>query len=828
MITFDDIKLRLGALRYNGFKNVVVDFLRSFDIVESTISIIAQRIENNENEPIFLYRKAVILCTRDSSPYFFNQQCVPYKHDFPLILSFSPNGINVYYGETTFFSSYEDINKYADKFLTLICNERKPKDTYKTLDFGTLIASLFRSLKEDGNSQEDSITSVFNIVYISLFPITAFKDNVVYILNSMNYHSYTERVQALFILYRDNKYISQCNTISVNRDAFVYIRELLQYDSHDLDIEILSSIVYKLFDDKDASLYGHQTSFLNVRKVINPLLINDINQRIEDATNESLKDIARDILDITCIDPTNSPGCFLSAAILELMNSLEVIDSRLKTNYKQLLSPRNYVSIVDNPIAAQLSKLTISYCFIGGESTLDLKNINRIHSNLSVHLERALQVDWAHYSHNINNTYIFGSPRFLGAVKIKRIPIYKEDLSIVFASSKLGTRDYCSGWLVKAAKTIVNTNAKVAFVLTNSITQGAQVSEIWPFVYYYGCEIKFAYTSFKWKINERANIGISVVIVGLGVRSNGKKLLFQDGKIIKCDTIGPYLLPGSEIIVKESDRNLFGVLPLIRKGDMPYDNGNLLINDSRDLQKLVESDSRVSKFIKRISGSEEFINAIRRWCLWIPSAQALCEVSTIPIIMDRIEKVRKFRETSTATQKCKDNPHQFRENYVTSSGCQSLIIPSVSSENRNYIPIGFVNDKMIVSNLAFAVYDCDIWVFAIISSRMHMNWVRTVCGALETRYRYSKTLGYNTFPIPEISEIDKYILKMLVLQLIDIRERYCNISLGLLYNNMPDDLSHIHKLIDDKVDKLYQNYPFNNDFERISCLMNLYKDKIAQ
>ena len=810
---------------FMGFKETVGTFLKSYDIADSTIARIKDRIVESGCGPIFVYRKAVIFCSLDSSQHFFEELSQPYKEKFPLILSFTKDGINICNQSGEFhYCDYDNIDEFSDDFRPLIVTGKSQKDAYKALDFGKIITALFRALKEDGNKTEDCIITIFNLIYITLFPLNENQGIIKSVLEDNKQDAY-ERLKLIWEKHFDLAYFKEAN-VFISEDTFKYVRALLQNDTNDLDIEVLSSIVYKLFNDKDATLYGHQTSFINVQKVISPLILDPLKQVLKNGTDEELKETAEKIVNITCIDPTNSPGCFLSAAIMGLQDILEQIDSKLGTNFKNELSAKNFVSIVDNMIAYELTKLTITYSFLCGNRNYNIQQFNNFFSQLSVYIGPALRMDWRDFTNDINNTYIIGSPRFLGARKIPNES--KIGMFEVFETTKLGNKDYCSGWLAKAAKTISNTNGQAAFVLTNSIVQGVQVAEIWPTIYDNNCEISFAHTSFKWKTNESTNVGVTVVVIGIANRSDSVKKLFQGEKVIECNKIGPYLLPNTEAIVKESNKNLFGVLPLIRKGDMPYDNNNLLVNTFREFEDLIDSNKEAKRFVKRISGSEEFINSARRWCIWIPDDRDLVEAEKVEEIKERIERVREFRKTSSATPKCKENPHKFRETYATDKGKQSLIIPSVSSENRPYIPIGFVNDNMIISNLAFAVYNCDIWVLAIISSRMHMNWVRTICGSLETRYRYSNTLGYNTFPIPELSNEDKYILKMLVLRLIEVREHYCDMSLGDLYNNMPLELSEIHTLIDEKVDSLYKNSPFEDDFERISLLINMYQNKIAQ
>ena len=821
------IQTALKSIRWNTFQSTIKDFLSAFVLPQPSIERVVSQVNNSSCGPLYVYRKAVLFCCNDCSVALFENQCVSYDK-FPLVFTFTPDGLYWRSKEGSIgFTNYENVYQHIDCFLPLIVNDRNKKDYYKTQDFGSNVASIFRSLREDGNDEQISIRTILNLIYIALFPIKEFNSELTNILSG-NFDSYNKRIETLWALYKDSGYIKETD-VSINRDSFEYIKSLLSGDKNDIDIEVLTSLVYKLLDKDDATLYGHQNSFLNVQKAINPLLLDSFRKELNGANSSRLKEIANEIVNITCLDPTNSPGCFLSAAYLGLLDILESIDNKLGSSFAKGLKIENFVSIVDNEIAAELTRLTLVYCKLSGKDMLSSQDINETYNNISVNICNPLYARWEDYVHNPLKTYIIGSPRFLGSQKIKRQKILKDAVTYVYGRN-VGTVDYCSAWLVKAARFIQGNESKAAFVLTNSVVQGVQVSEIWKTIYSLGCEIAFAYESFKWKTSETTNIGVTVVVIGIQGKQNNTKLLFRDNQTIECEHIGPYLLPDTEIIVEEENTNLFGILPFIRKGNMAYDGsstgpGKLLMDSYDEVLELKDADERSSKYIKRIVGSEEYINAIRRWCLWIPFDELPQDIEEMPLILRRIENVRVFRATSTASAKCKSTPHKFRESYQTSSGMQSLVIPSVSSENRPYIPVGFINDQIVVSNLAFCVYDCDIWVMAIISSRMHMLWIKTVCGALETRYRYSNTLGYNAFPVPYISEENKVILKKLVLSLISVREKYCDLSLGELYNNMPDDLLKIHNLIDNAVDSLYKEEPFNNDSERISHLINMYQSK---
>lgn len=821
------IKERLKNISWSSFITVTTQFLSAFELPDTSIARIVSQIKDVSSGPIFIYRKAVLFCCTESSAGLFENQCHPYDK-VPLVISITPEGLfwrdkSGNYG----FATYNSLYLNVESFLPLIVNERSKTDYYITQDFGSMVASLYRSLIADGNNNQVSIRAVFNIIYISLFPILENNTDIKNIISG-NYSTCKERIDTLWSINKDNKFFVDVD-VTISNDTFSYIKAILQKDKSEIDIEVLSSLVYKLLDKDDATLYGHQTSFINVQKVVNPLLLDQFTERLKDADSETMKEVAHEILNLSCLDPTNSPGSFLSAAYIGLIEILEGIDNKIGTNYVKELKICHFISIVDNEIAAELSRMTLAYCKLSDYKGITLSILNAVYDELSIFINNPLYAQWENYIPNKSHVYIMGSPRFLGSQKLKKQKELKNAVSYVYGH-ETGTVDYCSAWLIKAARYISEHKAKAAFVLTNSIVQGVQVSEIWKSIYKMECEIAFAYTSFKWKTSETTNIGVTVVVVGIQKRQNNKKYLFQNNKRIECNIIGPYLIPETEVIVEEEENNLFGILPFIRKGNMAYDGtsngpGKLLMDSYDEVKELEEADKRSSKYIKRIIGSEEFINAIRRWCIWIPFDDLPKEVNEIPLIIRRIENVREYRATSTATKKCKATPHKFRESFETSPGHQSLVIPSVSSENRPYIPVGFINDQIVVSNLAFCVYDCNIWVMAIISSKMHMLWIKTVCGALETRYRYSNTLGYNAFPIPYISDKNKEILKKLVLTLVEIREKYCDMSLGDLYNNMPEDLTRIHNVIDNTVDSLYRQTPFSDDGERISHLIKMYQSK---
>jgi hypothetical protein len=314
-----------------------------------------------------------------------------------------------------------------------------------------------------------------------------------------------------------------------------------------------------------------------------------------------------------------------------------------------------------------------------------------------------------------------------------------------------------------------------------------------------------------------------VIIIGMQ-KSGGRitKKLYINGLAHQVNNISPYLTATSNIIVHRRSVPISN-LPLMPKGNMPYDNGNLILS-SEEKNVLLEHYPSAAKFIKRLMGSDEFINDIERWCLWI-SDKDLKEALVINPIKLRIDSVKKFRlsRRDIAAHGLANRSHQFRETNITEH--QSLIIPSVSSERREYLPVGFVNNSTVITNLAFAIYEAETWLFGIIASKMHMIWIRAVCGSLETRIRYSSTLGYNTFPMPNISKEKKDCIERLVFKIIEQRQLHSEKTMAQLYDpsKMPHGLLKAHNELDSEIDSLYQDKPFESNNDRLQHLFMLYE-----
>ena len=403
----------------------------------------------------------------------------------------------------------------------------------------------------------------------------------------------------------------------------------------------------------------------------------------------------------------------------------------------------------------------------------------------------------------------------------------KEDISYVFGKLKNSKiLDYITIWFYLGAKYIHESKAKYAYVSTNSICQGEQVSVLWPQILKMNEEIAFAYTSFKWTNNAKYNAGVTVVIVGVFNKSNNKKLLFTSDKQIESSVINPYLSVGTETIVHKDVHTPDGY-PKLCFGCMPYDNGNLLFNKV-EYEDFIAKYSSFSKFLRMMYGSEEFINGKPRYCLWIDEQDA-DEALKNEEIARRVERTKELRLDSTdaACLKLAEKPYQFREHPILDR--DKIIIPRVSSERRKYIPMGFLDKGTVISDSAFAIYDASLWLFGILTSEMHMVWVRTVGGRLKTDYRYSAGLCYNTFPFPSISDTKKSEIEEAATNVLLARENYPEKTLADLYDpeKMPEDLRAAHEELDAIVESCYPGAPFPNDEARLECLFKLYEKMTA-
>jgi len=608
----------------------------------------------------------------------------------------------------------------------------------------------------------------------------------------------------------------------------------------DINPDIFGSMMQSVVSVEERSNLGmHYTSVPNIMKLIKPLFLDELMEEFENGKHNKtrLSKLHNRLSKLKIFDPACGSGNFLVIAYKEIRNlEMEIIKQLNKIDSKAAYSPLSLISLsqfygieVDDfahetaILSLWLTEHQMNVKFLeefgNSTPTLPLKQGgNIIHGN-------ATRINWEEVCSKKDGyeIYILGNPPYLGARKQEKH--HKDDLAYVFQGvKKYKNLDYISCWFFKATKFIHNSRHKFAFVSTNSLSQGEQVALIWPLIYNYKVSINFAYTPFKWTNNAKKTAGITCVIIGFeSVNTKRTKKIYTSDHIKFVNNISPYLTDGDNTYVERRKKQISG-LPKMHFGNMPNDGGGLILTEE-EKQEIEKDYPNSTKYFKKLVGSNEYIYGTNRWCLWVEDDSGLAEIYNIPPLMRRIETVRQHRLNSKdkGTNKLAERPHQFRD--LNTCDKSSLIIPSVSSEKRKYIPIGFLDNNSIISNLALAIYDPEPWLFGFLTSHIHMVWVKAVAGGLETRTRYSAEICYNTFPVPSISSSQKSLITEYVYKILEEREMHSEKTLAQLYKvgQMPENLLKIHLELDDIIEKCYRKKGFNSDQERLEYLFSMYK-----
>ncbi|PWK28944.1 type II restriction/modification system DNA methylase subunit YeeA [Arcicella aurantiaca] len=594
----------------------------------------------------------------------------------------------------------------------------------------------------------------------------------------------------------------------------------------------------------------HYTSVPNIMKVIEPLFLDNLLEEFESAKGniKKINELLKRIWSIKIFDPACGSGNFLIIAYkkmreleMAIFKEIDRIKGKLGSgifdfggNSFSEIRLDNFYGIELDDFAHEIAILSLWLAehqmnqeffkeFGRTRPALPLKATgNIVHGN-------ATRLDWEVVcpKKEQDEIYILGNPPYLGSSM--QSAEQKEDMALVFKGIKdYKNLDYIACWFLKGAKFIQNQNAQFAFVSTNSICQGEQVALLWPHIFNRNLEIGFAHTSFKWNNNAKANAAVIVVIVSIKPTAlNKTKLIINSINKIIVDNINPYLTKGRSTFVVRTTKSISLLTPMV-KGNQPTDGGHFILN-KEERSELLSLNSNSSQFIKKLIGSDELINSKERWCLWI-NDETLSEATQVDIIKTRINNVKYFRSQSPAPSTVNFTGGHHRFIQIQHEPEKALVIPSVSSENRIYIPIGFVDNHTVVTNLAFAIYNPETWLFAVLTSRMHMTWVRAVAGRLKSDYRYSSALCYNTFPFPPISDTQKDELKKHVFQIIGEREQDSEKTLAQLYDpeKMPEGLREAHRQNDLAVERCYRSKPFESDEERLEYLFKLYEKMIEE
>jgi len=608
---------------------------------------------------------------------------------------------------------------------------------------------------------------------------------------------------------------------------------------------IFGSMFQSVMNPKERrNLGAHYTSETNILKLIKPLFLDELWAEFENVKNNKnkLPEFHKKISQLKFLDPACGCGNFLVITYREL-RLLEI--AILRATYKNgqgVLDIREIIwldvdmmgGIEYEEFPARIAE--VAMWLIDHQMNMQISNefgqyFARLPLKKSANIVHgdALEVAWEVTFAKDKLSYIIGNPPFIGS---KMMNQYQRDQIVKqFENAEgSGVLDYVSGWYIKAAKYIQDTKIKVGFVSTNSICQGEQTSILWgQMLHKYQIKIHFAHRTFKWSNEAKGNAAVHCIIIGFANYETNDKSIFEYEDIkgepheIKVKKINPYLIEGNDNLILSRSNPICNV-PKIVFGSMPNDGGNLLF-DKEFKKNYLEEEIQGEQFIREFTGGEEFINKIERYCFWLKDANP-SELKKCPKILERVDKVKEYRLKSTrpTTNKLAQYPTLFGEDRQPNS--DYILIPNLSSGLRRYIPIGFKSKEVIASNLALIIPNASIFHFGILTSFMHMVWVRYTCGMLSTSLRYSNKLVYNNFPWPENpTEKQIKLIEEKAQKVLEIRLSFPNSSLADLYGNltMPTTLIKAHNELDKAVDLAYRSQAFTSEANRMAYLFELYE-----
>ena len=642
-----------------------------------------------------------------------------------------------------------------------------------------------------------------------------------------------------------------------------YLLHVGTLDWKQINPDIFGSMIQAVADDEERGALGmHYTSVPSILKVLNPLFLDDLREQFEQAVDNPRKliNLRKRLSNIRVFDPACGSGNFLVIAYKQMREiEAEINESRGEKGRPSDISLRSFRGIELRDFPAEIARLALIIAeyqcdLLYRGQKLALAEFLPLDTENWITTGNALEIDWlsvcpptgktvkligddlfstpknqaeVDFENEGGETYICGNPPYLGSTWQSKEQ--KTDLEKIFKNKTKSWKslDYVAGWFMKAAEYGEHTNSASAFVSTNSICQGQQVPILWPLIFKTGHEINFAHTSFKWANLASHNAGVTVAIVGISNNSGSPRRLFSVDEQNqttekKSDKINAYLIAGADVIVDPQSKAKDG-RGLMVWGNKPTDGGNLFLNQE-EKDRLLTQEPKSEKFVKRFLGAQEFIKGQQRYCLWIED-EARAEAESIIEIKRRIDAVAQMRATSKAaeTRPASAFPHRFRQIQSVADG-YSLVVARVSSENREYLPIGLESKDTIIGDRNFALYDAPLWNMALIASRLHWVWIGTVCVRMRTDFSYSNTLGWNTFPIPKLTEKNKEDLTRCAEDILLAREAHFPATIADLYDpeKMPEDLRHAHERNDEVLERIYIGRRFKNDTERLEKLFDLY------
>lgn len=706
--------------------------------------------------------------------------------------------------------------------------------------------SIVRYTKEDGSNLANYLDAAFNIMDIHERNSDTMK--IISQFPYVNGGLFSKHIQIPKMGFKARKIIIECGSLNWQ----------------DINPDIFGSMIQAVVDPNIRANQGmHYTSVPNILKVINPLFLDDLRTEYNRLLNQyenkkslhevgelNMADFTANIKPIhkSCLkllqriskmkffDPACGSGNFLIITykmlrllemdILRLMRQIvPELDFFGSSNIHlsqfygiELLDFPHEIAMLSMWLAEHQMNKKLHKEFGVNTQALPLHNITQIVCG------NACRLDWNVVCPHTpdEEVFVFGNPPYLGSRH--QDSMQKEDMKYVLCSD-FGSLDYIACWFYNGGKYIQNSKAQCAFVTTNSICQGLQVGLLWNRILTNHIEISFAHTSFKWTNNAKYNAAVTVAIVGITAHKRDK-YIFTGKHCTKIENISPYLFAGNNIIVNSAPRPLCKDIPQMNFGNMPADGGTLLFT-TPEKDDFIRKTPESEKYFRRIYGSEEFINDKERWALWLYGKGAN-DFDNIPLIKDRIDRLYEIRKKSSRPELA-SIPHLFAQ-ITQPLNMNCIIIPRVSSENRDYIPMGYIEIGGIIADSCMVVGTSDLSLFGLLESKMHMAWVKTVGGRLETSYRYSAQLCYNTFPFPKISEEKRRQLSEAAEEVLLTRADFPEKTLADLYDpdKMPQELRNAHAVLDDIVDSCYPGYPFASDEARLECLFKLYEKMVSK
>nr|WP_315472837.1 DNA methyltransferase [uncultured Undibacterium sp.] len=647
------------------------------------------------------------------------------------------------------------------------------------------------------------------------------------------------------------------------RMARTYLVHAGNLNWQQINPDIFGSMIQAVADDEERGTLGmHYTSVPNILKVLNPLFLDDLRNSLEEAGDNRIKllNLRKRMAHIRVFDPACGSGNFLVIAYKQMREiEAEINRRRGETNLGSEIPLTNFRGIELREFPAEIARLALIIaefqCDVHYRGQQDaLAEFLPLDTQNWIICGNALRLDWLgicppegtgvkliaddlfgtpleqseiDFENKGGETYICGNPPYVG--RKYQTTEQKAELNIVFRGRTKDTLslDYVTGWFMKAADYMATTVCDAAFVTTNSICQGIQISAMWPALFADGVGIRFAYQSFKWANLASHNAGVTVVILGLSKKKGGVKRLYTvesetTASIREAANINPYLVPSDNVFVLPRSKVPDERTPM-QFGNHPYYANDLMLQQE-EARTVVSEEPSAAQFIRPLYGSKETISGSPRACIWITD-ETLSKARTLPSIWQRIERVRIAREAKTSdiqAMKLLATPHKFRDQFEAQK--HLLVVPIVSSENRDYLPVALLEANAIVHNKAFALYDAPLWNLALIASRLHWVWIGTVCVRMRTDFSYSNTLGWNTFPLPLLTEQNKVDLTACAENILLAREAHFPASIADLYDpdNMPDNLRHAHERNDEVLERIYIGRRFKNDTERLEKLFDLY------